>query len=340
VTRLGIDSDRGAKDLDVLINVGSGNYEAQLIPRSGQNAPVPSAFTTMSVGSYTLQGRSETFNRKLRYQPGFAGGADITIGDYDIVVRPVGNSSQSFTRRINIASNAGRQTELFNAPTGTGTTTGTGTGTGRFRYGVAIGNSITEHPIATQLGWNHVSGMAASSQSTDYVHVLENSLRASGSPNLTLLPVNRGSIFEQFYNNGQFPINYNDFTQDIVQAYGSNQVDLLIISISENINAGLFDQAAFRSGLDSLIGSVPLKPGAMIVLRNSFWAGNDNSNAVLLDYAATKGYRFANLDAIRERADYKASEYASINAAVAHHPNDAGHAAIAGLYAQQINVTA
>jgi hypothetical protein len=35
-----------------------------------------------------------------------------------------------------------------------------------------VGNSITQHGVAAPLNWDHVSGMAASSMNTDYVHLL------------------------------------------------------------------------------------------------------------------------------------------------------------------------
>jgi hypothetical protein len=41
---------------------------------------------------------------------------------------------------------------------------------------VAIGNSITAHPVDDSIGWTHVSGMAASDEAHDYVHVAARSL--------------------------------------------------------------------------------------------------------------------------------------------------------------------
>lgn len=42
-----------------------------------------------------------------------------------------------------------------------------------------IGDSITRHGKSERLGWNHVSGMAASSEQTDYVHLLANMIQST-----------------------------------------------------------------------------------------------------------------------------------------------------------------
>lgn len=42
--------------------------------------------------------------------------------------------------------------------------------------GVFIGNSITDSPVNAALGWDHASGMAASSAATDYAHIVGEAL--------------------------------------------------------------------------------------------------------------------------------------------------------------------
>ncbi len=50
-----------------------------------------------------------------------------------------------------------------------------------------IGNSITSHGIANEIGWKHKSGMAASTENNDYVHLLLNQLSlAYPNKNITI----------------------------------------------------------------------------------------------------------------------------------------------------------
>jgi hypothetical protein len=214
--------------------------------------------------------------------------------------------------------------QTANAPTNCNTSTST--------YRVAIiGNSITEHPPYEGWGGPGNYGMAASSQSNDYVHRLI-PLLENAHPQCKVFYTGAGAFWESAYRDSQIPPNYQQLFIDPMTAFFGNNytTDLVLISLSENIEASLFDSNKFNQQLDQLISVCNPKPGAKIVVRNSFWANKEASDIAFQNYAQTKGYVFVNLDAIRERADYKASQYS--NTGVAHHPNDAGMQAIATYY--------
>jgi|GEM_PF-5558087 len=221
-------------------------------------------------------------------------------------------------------------------PTPDPTPTSNPTAPGNYLRGVIVGNSITSHSASTALNWDKNNGMAASAPEKDNAHIIQAALQAVNS-SFRLAIQGQGSGLELGYNSADKDAVTNtlaNLNYDLGQQFGTDPIDLIIISIGENTQADGFDETKFRAMLDKLLVSLNKATKFTVVIRNSFWSGNDPANTVLRAYALEKGYKFANLDDIRERADYKASQYQ--NAGVAHHPNDAGHAAIAGLILDQI----
>lgn len=198
---------------------------------------------------------------------------------------------------------------------------------------VFIGNSITKHPPAPDLGWYNDWGMAASALANDYVHIMLAALR-SVNPAIQHYISHDGSYWEGNYRAG-IPSNiYQAFyTDNVVNAFGAgNLADAIVIAISENLDMGEFDETQFRSELDKLIAAVPHTSNCTILLRNSFWDGKELSNAAIQQYCLDRGYKFADISSIRELAQYMSP------AVDGHHPNDAGMAAKAILLLDQLKI--
>ena len=89
-----------------------------------------------------------------------------------------------------------------------------------------IGNSITKHGPAPDIGWNGNWGMAASDLENDYVHLVVNSLREKVSVDYSIAQCSR---WEQNYNDTEnfFKNNYQDL-QDF-------EADIIIVRIGENV---------------------------------------------------------------------------------------------------------
>ncbi len=218
-----------------------------------------------------------------------------------------------------------------------------------FQRGVVLGNSFTSHSASTsiELRWPNNNGMAASSLATDHAHKIESTLKTV-NPAFRIMASGNASGFEQQYwkSGDDLPV-YSRTTDDIVSYFGQgNKVDLIILSIGENVGESTFNEAKFRVMLDAAIACVPKADQFTVVLRNSVWQGNSSANAVLKQYAADKGYKFANMDEIREvpkndgsgenYSPYYANEY---EGGVRRHYNDAGHADMANRFTDQLKVT-
>jgi len=83
---------------------------------------------------------------------------------------------------------------------------------------IFIGNSITKHPPAPDIGWNGNFGMAASSEETDYVHIVSNKLSAN---------------FKAF-NLADWERNYSNYDLSELNKY-VGWADIVIIKLGENV---------------------------------------------------------------------------------------------------------
>lgn len=127
---------------------------------------------------------------------------------------------------------------------------------------VVIGNSISVHDVDPALGWDHVSGMAASSAATDYVHLV-----AAGLGIKTLSVSNYASL----ENNPGDTINHGvgapTFAQQITTA--TTDIDahtIVIVELGDNAQTG---DAQFSTNYDNLLASTA--PNKKLICLSTYW---------------------------------------------------------------------
>ncbi|MBL1221202.1 SGNH/GDSL hydrolase family protein [Chryseobacterium sp. L7] len=101
--------------------------------------------------------------------------------------------------------------------------------TGSITYKVlVIGNSITTHPIAEDIGWKYESGMAASRLENDYVHLLFDKLNKQ-----------KGNIILRYANYSFIERNPDqiDFNAKKIKDLKMFEPDVLIYQLGDNVSA-------------------------------------------------------------------------------------------------------
>ncbi len=178
-----------------------------------------------------------------------------------------------------------------------------------------VGNSITRHGPAAQIGWHGDWGMAASSAENDYVHRVVRALEQDGHcVSYGLVNV---SEWEQSWNDAALFSKYTaarDFAPDI-----------LVMRLGEN--AKLMDRAQeFMLHYRTAIAYFASK-STRVVLTDLFWQYEPFDTAICA-LAERNGYDFAPLHDLGEREEMKALGKFE-HAGVAVHPSDEGMRAIA-----------
>ena len=190
---------------------------------------------------------------------------------------------------------------------------------GRVLY---LGNSITLHGPAPQIGWTGNWGMAATSQANDYVHLLTAKIAdaAKGEPKVMVKNI---ADFER--NLDQYDI------AESLKAELAFKPELVILAIGENA-APLKDAAArerFRKAVDSLLKALTEQDRPTILVRSCFWA-DPAKDAELKGAATLAGATFVDIHELGGDPSMAArSERKIEHDGVAGHPGDKGMKAIA-----------
>ena len=189
---------------------------------------------------------------------------------------------------------------------------------------VVLGNSITRHAVREEVGWLSDYGMAASSEATDFCHVLQEELRVS-YPEVVVVPKNIAS-WER-----DFSIDKDSLLGDVLDG-----ADVVIIRLGENIPSAAVPQ--IQAALCSLAGYVKEHSHAQIVITGCFWTSL-TKDAMLRSAAASLDLPYISLSfadhpcnkAIHggEATDTLGNVYHFDGSFVGSHPNDQGMKAIA-----------
>jgi lysophospholipase L1-like esterase len=187
---------------------------------------------------------------------------------------------------------------------------------------LVLGNSITIHDPAQEIGWHGNWGMAASSAEKDFAHLLAARIgRETGKqPELRVKNI---ASFERGYT--EFDL------QKELKSELEFKPDIVILAIGENVTAPETDSAkqAFARSCEKLIETIRENGRPAIFVRSSFWANPikddilksacEKTDAIYID--------ISHLGAIEANA--AKSERKFDHDGVAAHPGDAGMQAIA-----------
>ncbi|QPF75098.1 SGNH/GDSL hydrolase family protein [Roseateles sp. DAIF2] len=179
-----------------------------------------------------------------------------------------------------------------------------------------VGNSITHHVPSPSVGWTGDWGMAASSRSSDYVHMTVRKLEGSGQARISFESLN-ASNFEK----DPSPLNADSVWKKI----DASAADRVVLFLGDNVKAEPGAWAQFVSAYESLITRARGK-GKQVVCVSLWWSA-ETRNADLKRLCEANGGTFALLPPESQSAQARAPGHA--NKGVASHPGDQGMRLIA-----------
>ena len=185
-----------------------------------------------------------------------------------------------------------------------------------------LGNSITLHGPAPQIGWTGNWGMAASTREKDFVHRLLDRISkvAGGEPRVMVRNI---ADFERGL--GAFNI------RETLKAELAFEPDVIILAIGENASSPKTDEARaqFATAFANLLAELKQHGQPTIIVRSQFW--QDAEKDSLMKKASTDaGVIFIDISKLgSEAANFARAERQIDHAGVAGHPGDKGMQALA-----------
>lgn len=178
-----------------------------------------------------------------------------------------------------------------------------------------VGNSITGHGPAPELGWTGDWGMAASSAEKDYVHIISKKLRLL-NPNVDI-KIQYAVEFER---------TYSGFDYKSLESLADYKPDLIIMRIAENTDVDYIYN--YEDRYANYVAKLTSKTDAKVICTTSFWKSKSGVTAVIKKIASDKGYYLADLTPLWSDNSYSAIDL-FLNTDVGSHPSDKGMKAIA-----------
>ena len=191
-----------------------------------------------------------------------------------------------------------------------------------YRKVLFLGNSITRHGPSKAVDWSGNWGMAASSEESDFVHLVTKGLteRMGPAPEIRIENI---AAFERGYADYDVP--------GMLKQYTAFAPDLVIVAIGENVPALSSPEASskFAESLGKLLNGLKASNNPTILVRSCFWA-NEPKDKVLHEVCDDVGGIFVDIHELADdEFNYARSERQFTHAGVAAHPGDAGMKAIA-----------
>lgn len=180
-----------------------------------------------------------------------------------------------------------------------------------------VGNSITRHAPAPDIGWSGDWGMAATSAENDYVHLTVKGIEKMIGHSVDY-GIAQASKWEHDYEFGTEVLNryYND-------AKNFN-ADIVIIRLGENMKTTKCQKIDCKPYVDEMIKF--FSNGAEVIVTGGFWR-NDLKDTVFRDVCNENGYIFCQISDL-ERVDGNLAIGQFWHEGVANHPSDKGMKAI------------
>ncbi|MEO6685330.1 MAG: SGNH/GDSL hydrolase family protein [Dyadobacter sp.] len=178
-----------------------------------------------------------------------------------------------------------------------------------------VGNSITGHGPAPELGWTGDWGMAASSAEKDYLHIISKKLKLL-NPKVEI-KINYAVDFER---------TYSQFDFNSLETYADFKPDLVIMRIAENTDMDYVYN--YETSYANYIAKLTSKTNAKVICTTSFWSSTAQVTPLIRNVASNKGYKLVDLTPLWSDNSYTAIKLFA-NSSVGAHPSDKGMQAIA-----------
>jgi hypothetical protein len=185
-----------------------------------------------------------------------------------------------------------------------------------------LGNSITLHGPAPEIGWTGDWGMAASARDKDFVHQLLDriSKAAGGTPKVMIRNI------------ADFERKLTGFNiREALKEELAFEADVVILAIGENASSPKTDEARkqFADALGDLLAQLSQHGHPKLFIRSQFWPDAEKDR-LLKKASGDAGGVFVDLGKLGiDPANSARSERQIEHAGVAGHPGDKGMAAIA-----------
>jgi len=185
-----------------------------------------------------------------------------------------------------------------------------------------LGNSITLHPPALNIGWSGNWGMAASAADKDYVHLLVSRVAKAAGGEPKVLAKNIADFERKL---GDYDLRANlkdafDFAPDVV-----------IVAVGENAAAVTSEKAKgdFKTAFSNLLAELKQQGKPRMIVRSSFWA-DPAKDEIMRSACKEAGGVFVDISKLgHDKANSAASERKIAHGGVAAHPGDRGMQGIA-----------
>lgn len=184
-----------------------------------------------------------------------------------------------------------------------------------------LGNSITRHAPAPEVGWFGDWGMSASAPENDYVHRLYAKLTENGFD--VFMRIRQASFWER-----------NFLKEDILSYYNEErdfQADVVIFRLGENVISE--DAPYFKEALKKLMSHVSERGKA--VYTTSFWKSSTVDEAIL-SVAKERGEICLDGGLSKDETNMAIGQFEHRGVSV--HPNDKGMEAYANLLFESLKV--